>query len=163
MYKSKAVSFFLSFVPGVGHLYLGLQQRGLALMGSAFLCIVLMPMFPLIFPFVLAMIWFFGLFDALQQTTAMNRRFNHARGDSTDDEEMIVDDLLLSPRTASRPSIPSLWTGIIFIAVGIVLLFHILFPHLWSWLSSRHIGAVILALVIIGFGVYYLRRHWRGE
>ncbi|TXK83455.1 hypothetical protein [Paenibacillus sp. N3.4] len=66
---NKIITFLLSFIPGVGHLYLGLNKRGLQFLIGGFACISLIPPFPMVFPFVLAVIWFYGLFDALQKVT----------------------------------------------------------------------------------------------
>lgn len=71
--KSKFVTFVLSFfVPGAGHLYLGLNKRGLQFMIAFFACIAFSWLLTIIFPFVIAVIWFYAMFDALQQTTVVN-------------------------------------------------------------------------------------------
>jgi len=68
MKKSKALTFFLSFVPGLGHYYLGLMNRGLQFMVGFFGFIFLMNFLNLnSFPFLLPIIWFYSLFDALQK------------------------------------------------------------------------------------------------
>ncbi|WP_202080592.1 hypothetical protein [Caldalkalibacillus salinus] len=73
MEKSKFATLILSFVPGVGHLYLGLMTRGLQFMllffGSAFVIHfiridALMVMLPVI--------WFYSFFDALQARQRVN-------------------------------------------------------------------------------------------
>lgn len=65
---SKALTFILSFVPGVGHLYLGVMNRGFQVMLLFFASIFLMDFLRLgVFPFWLPVIWFYGLFDALQK------------------------------------------------------------------------------------------------
>ena len=75
--KSMSVTFVLSWMPGLGHLYLGLNSRGLQFMAAAFACIVLIPVVPLVFPFVLALVWFGSLFDALQRAAAINAYIEH--------------------------------------------------------------------------------------
>jgi len=65
--KSKFVTFILSVLPGVGHLYLGWQLRGLLFMLAFFMAIFLMDWVGLsLFTFLLPVIWFYSLFDALQ-------------------------------------------------------------------------------------------------
>lgn len=160
--KSKSLAFFLSFiVPGVGHLYLGLQRRGLQLMGGAFLCIALTPQLPMIFPFILAMIWFFGLFDVLQQVTRLQARMlSKERDPMSEDVDASAQsqESLLPAWNATS----SLWIGIAFVALGLLLLLRILFPTFWNWLAMQHLGGILLAIGIILVGLYYLRRHWRG-
>ncbi|OXM83335.1 hypothetical protein CF651_26810 [Paenibacillus rigui] len=66
--KSKMIATFLSIVPGAGHMYIGLQKRGLQLMVAFFLCIYIMDVLRLsIFLFLIPILWFYSFFDALQQ------------------------------------------------------------------------------------------------
>ncbi len=65
--KSKFATVILSFIPGVGHMYLGWLQRGLMFMLTFCLAIFItgwtnISFFGLFIP----VIWFYGLFDALQ-------------------------------------------------------------------------------------------------
>jgi len=72
--KSKMIATFLSIVPGAGHMYLGLQKRGLQLMVAFFLCIYVMDVLRLsIFLFLIPIIWFYSFFDALQQISRQGR------------------------------------------------------------------------------------------
>ena len=65
--KSKLATIILSVLPGVGHLYLGWLRRGLLFMLAFFLTIFLMDWVELsLFTFLLPVIWFYSLFDALQ-------------------------------------------------------------------------------------------------
>ncbi|WP_135557055.1 hypothetical protein [Paenibacillus cymbidii] len=68
--KSKIVALTLSIFPGAGHLYLGLQKRGLQLMAAFLLAIYLMDALRLtLFMFVIPILWFFSLFDAMQHVS----------------------------------------------------------------------------------------------
>lgn len=72
--KSKMIATFLSIVPGAGHMYLGLQKRGLQLMAAFFLCIYVMDVLRLsIFLFLIPILWFYSFFDALQQISKQGR------------------------------------------------------------------------------------------
>ncbi|MCA1030199.1 hypothetical protein LCL95_04000 [Bacillus timonensis] len=66
MNKSRVATFFLSFLPGLGHMYIGLTNRGIqvliAFLGTIFITDTLD-----IFEFLTPIIWFISLFDALQQ------------------------------------------------------------------------------------------------
>ena len=66
--KSKFATVVLSALPGLGHMYLGWQQRGLFFMLAFFLAIFLTSMTGgmLLVGFLIPVIWFYSLFDALQ-------------------------------------------------------------------------------------------------
>ena len=73
--KSPALAGFLSFFSGLGHIYLGLYQRGFAIGGAFILAIALTShggpgefLGP-----VIAFVWFFGIIDAIRQAKAINR------------------------------------------------------------------------------------------
>ncbi|WP_169090182.1 hypothetical protein [Paenibacillus sp. PL91] len=73
--KSKVLAIALSIFPGAGHLYLGLQKRGLQLMGGFLLTIYIMDNMRLsLFFFLLPLFWCFAFFDALQQTSRYERQ-----------------------------------------------------------------------------------------
>ncbi|OXM15536.1 hypothetical protein [Paenibacillus herberti] len=66
--KNKTAAAALSFLPGAGHLYLGMQKRGLQLMGIFLLSIYLMDSLRMtLFLFLLPLVWCYAFFDALQQ------------------------------------------------------------------------------------------------
>ncbi|WP_212758645.1 hypothetical protein [Paenibacillus sinopodophylli] len=72
--KSKVVAIALSTFPGAGHLYLGLQKRGLQLMGGFLLTVFIMDNLRLsLFIFLLPLFWCYAFFDALQQTSRYER------------------------------------------------------------------------------------------
>lgn len=73
--KNKVLTIALSIFPGAGHLYLGLQKRGLQLMGGFLLAIYIMDNLRLsLFFFLLPLYWCFAFFDALQQTSRYERQ-----------------------------------------------------------------------------------------
>ncbi|MGP7819444.1 hypothetical protein [Niallia sp. 01092] len=68
--KSKAIATFLSIFPGAGHLYLGLQQRGIQLMAAFLFSIFILNELRLgIFLFLVPLIWFYSFFDGLQKAS----------------------------------------------------------------------------------------------
>lgn len=68
--KSKALATILSIFPGAGHLYLGLQKRGIQLMAGFLLAIYILDVLRLsLFLFLIPLIWFFSFFDALQKVS----------------------------------------------------------------------------------------------
>lgn len=65
MKKRKRAIYFLSFLPGLGHYYLGLMNRGLQFMLLTFGTIFMTDMID-VFGFFLPIIVFYSYFDALQ-------------------------------------------------------------------------------------------------
>lgn len=68
--KSKAIATFLSIFPGAGHLYLGLQRRGIQLMAAFLFSIYILDVLRLgIFLFLIPIIWFYSFFDGMQKAS----------------------------------------------------------------------------------------------
>jgi len=68
--KSKAIATFLSIFPGAGHLYLGLQKRGIQLMAAFLFSVYILDVLRLgIFLFLIPIIWFYSFFDAMQKVS----------------------------------------------------------------------------------------------
>jgi hypothetical protein len=68
--KSKSIATFLSIFPGAGHLYLGLQRRGIQLMAAFLFSIYILDVLRLgIFLFLIPIIWFYSFFDAIQKVS----------------------------------------------------------------------------------------------
>ncbi len=62
---AKILIMFLSFVPGCGHMYMGLMKRGMFILFSFFSCSYLATsIFFRVFTFAFIIIWFFSIFDA---------------------------------------------------------------------------------------------------
>jgi TM2 domain-containing membrane protein YozV len=149
--KSKFATFVLSFfVPGTGHLYLGYNTRGLQLMAAFFGCIVLMPTLPMLCPFLVAIVWFYSMFDALQRATYLNLRSqeNVAQGQSEPVEPPMEQDFL-----TDHPVL----IGVILIVLGILVFLGILFPDFWFLVRRLHLGTVLVAVAMIAFGVWLIR------
>lgn len=137
--KSKAATIILSFVPGVGHLYLGWQERGLQFMLGFFLTIFLIPWVSSLLGFLLPVIWFYSLFDALQCY-----------------EQGKPDPAARSPWTWLCEK--QRWVGIALIVLGsLILLNRTIVPLLQIYLDyrvMRYIGSSLLALLFIAGGIW---------
>lgn len=163
--KSTVLTFILSFlVSGVGHLYLGLNKRGLQFMVAFFACIVLIPSIPMVFPFVLAIVWFYALFDALQLATELNLlvakgQATHALQPDSPKEPTLseLDRAMVSTEALQGASFSPVWMGVVSIVIGIVVLIRILLPHVWTFLVGVHVGSILLAVALIGFGIWLIR------
>lgn len=77
--RSKFFTFIMSWIPGVGHLYLGLMTRGLIFLAAffgwitfvVFLCIASQQEGFAVLLLVLPILWFYSFFDALHQRRRM--------------------------------------------------------------------------------------------
>ena len=74
--KSPFLAGLLSCFPGLGHLYLGLYQRGI-FFGLAFVLCIAMSSHGRgeFFGPLIAFVWFFGVIDAVRQAHAINRGY----------------------------------------------------------------------------------------
>jgi hypothetical protein len=65
--KSKLIATLLSIFPGAGHMYLGLQKRGLQLMAGFLFSLYILDVLRFsLFLFLIPILWFYSFFDALQ-------------------------------------------------------------------------------------------------
>ncbi|MEK4112244.1 multi-tm2 domain protein [Paenibacillus sp. FSL M7-1414] len=72
--RSKVLATLLSAFPGAGHLYLGLQKRGMQLMFLFLGSIYVLDLLHLsVFLFMIPLIWFYSFFDGLQCSSRYGR------------------------------------------------------------------------------------------
>ncbi|MES9664311.1 hypothetical protein COK06_06460 [Bacillus cereus] len=145
--KNKTFASILAMFPGAGHMYLGLQRRGLQLMAAFLLSIYLLDLLRLsAFLFLVPIIWFYSFFDALQQTAKYGKeRVN---------DEPIIDYFINHQR----------WIGIGLITLGgYYLLDQTVLPILNDYFATifnihlselyyRYFQTSIVALLLIGGG-----------
>lgn len=142
MRKSKALTFFLSFVPGVGHLYLGLMNRGLQFLIIFFGTTLFSNLFfSNIFNFILPIIWFYCLFDALQQYNKLVD--NPEYGDTP----------IVSWNTLSNNSSIFGW---ILIAMGILVFADKMLFTLFDYKYYGIIKTIVVAILFIFIGIYLI-------
>ncbi|QHS24233.1 hypothetical protein GWK91_15605 [Virgibacillus sp. MSP4-1] len=149
--KSKATTTVLSIFPGAGHMYLGLQKRGLQLMIGFLLSIYILDVLRIsLFLFLVPVIWFFSFFDALQQQS------RHEVGEAKDTP--IIGYFANHQR----------WLGIGLILLGLFFIvdsilmpafgpyvmeaFHLDIRHYYE----RYLQLVIVCLLLIGGGIRLL-------
>ncbi|WP_042455841.1 hypothetical protein [Neobacillus dielmonensis] len=149
--KSKSIATFLSIFPGAGHLYLGLQRRGIQLMAAFLFSIYILDVLRLgIFLFLIPIIWFYSFFDALQKISKQG-------------EEPLEDTPIISYFINHQK-----WVGIGLILMGTYyLVMNILFPaispmlqrffntDIGYWLQS-YIQTGVVCLLLIGGGIKLL-------
>lgn len=158
-YKSKWVAGLLSFIiPGTGQFYLGLMQRGVTIMLLLALNIVAIVFtglhaetnIPLIvlFSLMIPVIYFYNIFDALQQADRMNGSPG-AGG---------YEDWYAGPGTvpagrANKPRGGKGSLGYVLIAGGVLLFMISSKPH-WLNKAFEFLGSSVGAVLLIVIGVY---------
>lgn len=161
--KKRWLTFMLAMIPGVGHLYLNFKKQGVQYMLGASLCIIFIPQAPMIFPFVLAALWFYQLFDALQKATWMKLA-------AAEHERMMYHpdsfgapwglDMHSAPGYPQEDISPA-WLGMSCVGAGALLLCMTVFPGLWRLLTQINIGTILLSLGLIGYGLRMLKNNSR--
>lgn len=147
--KSKMLATFLSIFPGAGHMYLGLQKRGLQLMVAFLFSIYILDVLHLsLFLFLIPILWFYSFFDALQQIS------KHARGEAHD--VPIVDWLINHQR----------WVGIALLALGgfyimdqvaLPILYDIFPDYRLRLLYQRYFQTTVVSILLVAGGIFLLK------
>ncbi|MFC4404147.1 hypothetical protein [Gracilibacillus xinjiangensis] len=146
--KSKILATTLSIFPGAGHMYLGLQKRGLQLMAAFLLSIYILDVLHLtFFLFIIPIIWFYSFFDALQLANKY--------------EEELLEDIPIFKQLANHQK----WLGLGLIVLGCFYLFDtILMPvvaeqfrelydiNVWQY-YHQYFQVTIVCLLLIGIGI----------
>jgi len=144
MKKSKFLTFILSGIPGLGHYYLGQMTRGLQVMILFFGSFSLFSILGLnhSFPYISMTIWFYSLFDALQQHKIISEK-----GELVDPPLFSWDKLHLK-RT---------WVGWGLILIGLYLtLDELLYSFLWEYRDI--FKNILFSLILIGIGFYLISK-----
>lgn len=151
--NKKLVTVALSMIPGAGHMYLGLQNRGLALMTFFFFSAFLMGWLRMsLFIFFLPVIWFYSLFDAFHRVE---------NEDWENESEAKVDEagFQLISWFNKHPQ----WTGWALILLGCIVLFERIISPLLTWQIRNYLQTGIVALILIGGGVKLLLGSKQGQ
>lgn len=149
--KSKALATILSMFPGAGHMYLGLQRRGLQLMAAFLFSIYILDTLRLsLFLFLIPLIWFYSFFDALQKVSK--------HGDEELEDIPIVSYLINHQK----------WVGIGLIVLGIYYMFtNIVVPVLgpvmneafgvdFNYWYYQYFQMIVISIIFIGGGIKLL-------
>ena len=148
--KNTFLTFLLSAIPGVGHLYLGLMSRGMQLLTAFFGVFFLTFLFHNeLFLFAVPLIFFFSLFDALQMAQHIN------------DGQEVEDRPALPWKTLG---IQRHWIGYGLIFLGTYLIFYSVFiPIVEPYLNiglyafSRYAETFFVSALLIFFGYRMIR------
>lgn len=149
--KSKSIATFLSIFPGAGHLYLGLQRRGVQLMAAFLFSIYILDVLRLsIFLFLVPIIWFYSFFDGLQKASKYEKE--------TLDDTPVISYLINHQK----------WVGIGLIVLGAYYLFaNVVIPAAApfliqvfnidiTYLFSSYFQTAIVCILLIGGGIKLL-------
>ena len=142
---SGCLTFLLSLVPGLGHLYLGQMQKGLVLLVSA-----------IVLPFLLPILIAYSVFDCLHTARRLNA------GEQVPDwdvKEAIGS--FFSGLSAQKPSTATVWGVFLLLVGGLLLLLNA--PYIPAFLSYvpptvQLVGRNLLALAMVILGGFLI---WR--
>lgn len=144
--NKKLITVALSMIPGAGHMYLGLQNRGLALMTFFFFSAFLMGWLRMtVFVFVLPVIWFYSLFDAFHRVE--NNQLPQENNWGFDNNE-----LQYFSWFHKHPQ----WIGWGLIIMGCFVVFERIISPLLTWQMRGYLQTGIVALLLIGGGIKLL-------
>ena len=138
--NKKIITLGLSIIPGAGHMYLGYQQKGLALMGAFFFTIFFMGWLNLsMLLFILPLIWFYSFFDA----------FHTLNGNDVEDIDMSM----------ILPKIKHKYIGYGLIGIGLLVFFQrVIYPLVatymdWQFVNKIQTSIVSLIFIIVGIKI----------
>lgn len=152
-----AARLLLSLCPGLGHLYLGLGQRGMQMfLGFVGGWVLLGILFPPLLGFFIPAGIFYSVFDAREANLRMNQGLEV-------EDRGFIDPKNMNMQWNNR------YIGYALVAVGALVLFNTvtndlvqaIFPERF-WLITRAMRGAMMGLLAIGAGVYLLQRHNTG-
>jgi hypothetical protein len=141
----KIKSMLLSVIPGVGHLYLGLQRQGIELMLSFFMVFFLTDWLRLsIFMVFAPVIWFYSMFDVMHKVLGTKEM---------KDEDIFAIKLPVVKDFINRSK--SRFLGWVLIGLGaVVIVNRVFFPAISNFIPPYYIDifqtAIVAALFIYG-------------
>lgn len=148
--NKKIIAMVLSIIPGAGHMYLGLQRQGIQLMTIFFFSFFITDWINVsIFMALIPIIWFFGLFDAMNKA---------AVNENQDDSDV----LFVTWFRTGKPLIKNVNKYLAYglIAIGCFLLFErIVLPEVEKFISfniREYIRIILLSVLFIAGGVKLL-------
>lgn len=133
----KHMARFLSLIPGAGHMYLGLMEKGLLLLLATIGCIAMIDITGSeLFGFGIVIIWFYSMFDAYH----LRRRVRNG--------ETILQ---------NKININKMYIAYGFITVGGVILVNVIMDdyvrRLLTYMEVQRIRSILMPLLLIAVGV----------
>lgn len=133
--RSPGLALVLSFFPGLGHLYLGMYQRGIAvfLAFAASIWLADHADLGILVPFV----WFFAVIDAYRQA-----------------QFQVLGGVADEPAAPTKTRKSNLGFGVFLLVLGVILLYNQFYPLDFTFLVDWW------PLALIAFGAYILGKHF---
>ncbi len=152
----KIITCLLSVIPGAGHMFLGYQKLGLELMTVFFFSFFFLDWLRIgLFMFIIPVIWFYSMFDALHK----------ASGGGAPVEERNLSVLELIGENSARWSGSKL-LGYGLILIGVLLIFDRIISPMIPYEIRSHLQTGIVSLLFIAGGIRILaggRKEGRAE
>lgn len=145
----KVIAMILSIVPGVGHMYLGLQKQGLQLISIFFFTFFFVDWLRISFlMFIIPIVWFYSMFDVFNKSTKKNLE---------DSDIGLIAWIIENDKTKFNGS---KILAYILIGIGLVLLLErIAIPMIGefiSWKLTRYIHTAFISFLFIIGGIKML-------
>lgn len=138
--KSKVLALIFSFIPGAGHMYLEYKEQGLQLMTIFFLSLFVMDWLHMTFLiFLIPIIWFYSMFDALQKTS---------QDPMSHQEDFVLADWLNRNHRV---------LAYLLIGLGVLLILNKFVIGFIMWQYNEYIQTVVVSLLLIAGGIKLLR------
>ncbi|GAA0727275.1 hypothetical protein GCM10008905_24690 [Clostridium malenominatum] len=143
MENRKFTALFFSLIPGAGHLYLGLQKKGLQIMIAFFGLIALVDWIHLpIAGMFIPIIWFYSIFDVRKAL------YNPQNYDDSLNLNLSFDFMNVK------------YLGWFFIILGVAAIFdNVVFPlaNIYiDWQTMRYVKSTIVSFIFIALGIKML-------
>lgn len=144
--NKKIMACILSVIPGVGHMYLGYQRLGLEYMTLFFFCFFFIDWLRIgFFMFIVPVIWFYALFDALHRTS--NGPYPNG------EESLSIFDIIGKGKAHWNGS---KFLGYGFIGLGLLLIFDRIISPLIPIGIRNYLQTAVVALLFIAGGIKIL-------
>lgn len=142
----KIITCLLSGVPGAGHMYLGYQRQGLELMTMFFFTFFFIDWLRIsFFMFIIPVIWFYSMFDALGKAAGEDER--------PDREQVSIMEVI---RSEGIKVSGSKALGYALVGIGLLLIFDRIISPLISYQIRSYLQTGIVALLFIYGGIRIL-------
>lgn len=138
--RSKVWALVFSFIPGAGHMYLGYKEQGLQLMAAFFFSLFVMDWLQMTFMiFLIPIIWFYSMFDALQKASQP--------GDNKPEDFVFARWLEENHRLVAY----------LLIGLGVLLVLNKFVLGVVMWHYNQYIQTAVVSLLLICGGIKLLR------
>jgi hypothetical protein len=144
--NKKILTCLLSMVPGAGHMYLGYQRQGLELMTMFFFTFFFIDWLRIsFFMFIIPVIWFYSMFDALGKAAGDDGR--------PEREQVSIMEMIMAGGTRVSGSKA---LGYALVGIGLLLIFDRIISPLISYQIRSYLQTAIVSSLFIYGGIRIL-------